>query len=73
MKMFVFQSEAKAELRAFAGDADGRTLPAKFAPWTATGVVTAIQRLPSGLPRDVVEREIRNHGFQLWRLRKTDG
>ncbi len=70
MKMFIFQSGAKAELRAFTGDSDGRTLPEKFAPWGVTGVVATFQALPSGLPRDVVEREIRDHGFQLWRLRK---
>lgn len=71
MKMFIFQSETKAGLNAFAGEADGNALPPKFAPWTATGEVAAVQALPNGLPRDVVEREIRSSGFQLWRLRKT--
>jgi hypothetical protein len=72
MKMFIFQSGAKPELRAFAGDADGRTLPEKFGPWGVTGVVAGAQALPLGLPRNVVEREIRAHGFQLWRLRKKN-
>jgi hypothetical protein len=71
MKMFIFQSGAKPELHAFAGDSDGRTLPTKFAPWGVTGIVTAAQALPHGLPRNVIEREIRAHGFQLWRLKKT--
>jgi hypothetical protein len=70
MKMFIFQSGTKAELRAFTGDADGRTLPTKFAPWGATGVVAATQAVPHALPRHQIEREIRAHGFQLWRLRK---
>ncbi len=70
MKMFIFQSGAKAELHAFAGESDGHTLPPKFAPWGVTGVVSATQALPHGLPRHQIEREIRAHGFQLWRLRK---
>jgi hypothetical protein len=70
MKLFIFQSGGKSGLRAFTGDSDGRMLPPRFAPWDITGIVAAAQALPRGLPRGVVEREIRSHGFQLWRLRK---
>jgi hypothetical protein len=70
MKLFIFQSGAKAGLSAFTADSDGRTLPPKFAPWGITGIVPAARALPRGLPRGVVEREIRSHGFQLWRLRE---
>ncbi len=70
MKMFIFQSATKTDLHAFAGDSDGRALPTKFAPWGVTGVVTGRQALPHGLPRYEIERAIRAHGFQLWRLRK---
>ncbi len=70
MKMFIFQSGAREDLRAFAGESDCRTLPPKFAPWGVTGVVTTAQALPHGLPRSTIEREVRAHGFQLWRLRK---
>ena len=71
MKMFIFQSGAKTGLRAFTGDADGRSLPPKFAPWGITGMVTGNQAPPHGLPRRVIEREILAHGFQLWRVRET--
>ena len=70
MKLFIFQSGAKGELRAFTGDSDGHLLPPQFAPWGITGIVAAAQALPRGLPRGVVEQEIRSRGFQLWRLRK---
>lgn len=70
MKLFMFQSEAKTGLNAFTGDSDGRTLPAKFAPWGTTGVVAATQAVPHGLPRHEIERAIRADGFQLWRLQK---
>lgn len=72
MKLFIFQSGGKSGLRAFTGDADGKMLPPKFAPWGMTGIVPATKALPSGLPRAAVEREVRSNGFQLWRLRQKE-
>ena len=41
MRIYIFKSEAKNELRAFAGDPAGSKLPQKHGPWTATGVIRA--------------------------------
>ena len=46
MKLFIFQSGGKSGLRAFTGDADGKMLPPKFAPWGMTGIVAAARRCP---------------------------
>lgn len=70
MRFYVFKSEARSSMRAFADDSGGSRLPSKFAPWTATGVVTAERDPPHGLPRDKIEESIRERGFQLWRVRQ---
>ena len=70
MRMYVFKSRVKVGMRAFAGDSAGSQLPDKFAPWRATGVVAAERDPPHGLPRDQIEESIREHGFQLWRIRQ---
>ncbi len=69
MRMYVFKSEVRSAMRAFAEDSAGSRLPEKFAPWTATGVVSAERDPPHGLPRGQIEESIREHGFQLWRIR----
>lgn len=74
MRIYVFKSEAMAELQAFAGDDSGSQLPDQFAPWTATGVVPAQGDLPYRLSRSHVEKAISDQGFQLWRSKpKKDG
>ena len=70
MRMYVFKSETSSAMRAFADNSGGSKLPQKFAPWTATGVVAAERDPPHGLPRDQIEESIRQHGFQLWRVRQ---
>jgi hypothetical protein len=39
MRIYIFKSETKRELRAFAGDLTGSKLPQNHGPWTATGVI----------------------------------
>jgi hypothetical protein len=39
MRIFIFKSEAKPDLRAFGGDLAGSQLPSQFKPWRAVGAV----------------------------------
>jgi hypothetical protein len=76
MKLFMFTSQAKADLHAFAAESAGGKLPAKFGPWTATGVVRADQMPPHRYARRDIEKAIEASGFQLWRRpapEKADG
>ncbi len=70
MRMYVFKSEVNSAMRAFADDSGGSKLPPKFGPWTATGVLADERDPPHGLPRDQIEESVREHGFQLWRMRQ---
>ena len=69
MRFFIFQSDAGAGLRAFAGDAAGRDLPEQFAPWREIGVVRPGTTPPFNLSRDTIEKAISSHGIQLWRIK----
>jgi hypothetical protein len=69
MRFFIFKSEARSELRAFAADPGGQQLPAKFGPWHAVGVVRADKAPPHNLNRDVIEQAITKEGFQLFRTK----
>ena len=70
MRIYIFKSETKTELRAFAGDLTGSKLPQNHGPWTATGVIGSDKAPPYNLSRDAIEEAIEAEGFQLWRLRK---
>src|SRR6516165_12080367 len=69
MRIFMFKSEAKSELRAFAGDSAGSKLPRQHGPWHATGVIRPDKDPPYNLPRPAIEKAIKADGFQLWRLK----
>jgi hypothetical protein len=70
MNIYIFKSEGKTELSAFAGDAEGSKLPGQFRPWHAVGVVGDGKALPHKISRATVEDAIEAHGFQLWRIKK---
>jgi hypothetical protein len=72
MRIYIFKSEAKNELHAFAGDSTGSKLPQQHGPWTATGVIRADKSPPHNFSRDAIEEAIEAEGFQLWRLKKTE-
>ena len=72
MRIYVFKSETRKGLRAFAGDASGDKLPKQRGPWTATGVVTEDRFPPHGFSRDAIEKASDAEGFQLWRLREKE-
>jgi hypothetical protein len=69
MRLYIFKSDANAELRAFAGDPAGSKLPDQFRPWYAVGIVGADNAPPHKLSRDVIEKAIADAGFQLWRIK----
>jgi hypothetical protein len=74
MRIFIFKSEAKRDLRAFTGDPGGEKLPSKFGPWYAVGVVRADKDPPYNLSRETIEQAIADPGFQLFRLKaKPEG
>ncbi len=70
MRIFIFKSETKPDLRAFGGDLVGSQLPSQFKPWHATGAIGPDQELPYNLSRDAIETAINDCGFQLWRIKK---
>ena len=72
MRLYIFKSDAKSELRAFAADLTGSKLPDQFRPWHAIGIVGPGKDPPHRLSRRDIERAIETHGFQLWRM-KTIG
>jgi hypothetical protein len=65
-RTFIFKSEAKPDLRAFGGDLAGSQLPSKFKPWRAVGAVAPDQQPPYRLPRDVIERAIKDQGLSTF-------
>jgi hypothetical protein len=69
MRLYIFKSDANAELRAFAADPAGSKLPEQFRPWHAVGVVGAEKAPPHNLSRDAIEKAITDAGFQLWRMK----
>ena len=70
MRMFIFKSETRAGLQAFAGDQSGAALPRNHGPWTVTGIVGTESALPHNISRSTIEEAIGAHGFQMWRLPK---
>jgi hypothetical protein len=67
MRLYVFKSDARAGLRAFAGDLAGSQLPNQFRPWHVVGVIAPDKDPPHDLPRADIEKAISSQGFQLWR------
>ena len=70
MRIYIFKSETRKELRAFAGDPVGSKLPSQHGPWTVTGVVGPERDPPYNFSRDAIQEAIDANGFQLWRLGK---
>ena len=69
MRLYMFTSRTKPDLRAFAGESTGGQLPEKYAPWDASGVVVPEKDPPHGFSRVTIETAIDSHGYQLWRMR----
>jgi len=73
MRLYMFASRIKPDLRAFAGEVSGEGLPEKYAPWDAKGVVGPEGAPPHGFSRATIEQAINSQGYQLWRTRTPKG
>ena len=62
LRIFIFKSEAKPDLRAFGSDL----------AVACCGRRRTNQQPPYNLPRDVIERAIKDQGFQPFRLSKAE-
>jgi hypothetical protein len=71
MLLYMFVSQTRPELHAFADDASGSKLPEKFGPWTGTGVVRPDRAPPHRFSRATIEEALADHGFQLWRTKSA--
>ena len=67
MRIYIFKSETRKGLQAFAGDLVGSRLPQNHGPWTATGIGPD-NGAPHNFSRDAIEEAIDAEGFQLWRF-----
>ncbi|HKF08507.1 MAG TPA: hypothetical protein VKB89_07275 [Xanthobacteraceae bacterium] len=70
MRIYIFKSETRKGLHAFAGDLAGSRLPQHLGPWTATGAIGPEKAPPHQFSREAIEGAIDTEGFQLWRLAK---
>ena len=69
MTIYMFSSETRPSLHAFAGDPSGRKLPEQFGPWDSTGSLASDQHPPHRFSRAKIEQAIKLEGFQLWRTK----
>jgi hypothetical protein len=69
MRIFMFVSQTKEDLHAFAGDEAGSKLPDKYGPWGLTGTLSAQETPPHKFSRRIIEQSIAMDGFQLWRMK----
>jgi hypothetical protein len=67
MRLYIFRSQ-ETGLRAFAGDAEGKSLPKQFEPWVSDGIVESGRQPPHNLSRMKIESALKIVGFQLWRV-----
>jgi hypothetical protein len=71
VRIYIFKSETRKDLHAFAADLMGSKLPPQHGPWTATGAIGPSNAPPYNFSRNAIEEAIDAKGFQLWRLSKT--
>lgn len=70
MKIYTFASDAPSRLFAFAGDRAGSSLPEQHGPWKSVGEIGPDDVIQYGLDRKHIEHAIREHGYQMWRMKK---
>src|SRR6266508_2324610 len=71
MRIYIFKSEARKGLQAFAGDLAGSKLPPQHGPWTATGAIGPEKAPPYKFSRTAIEEAIEAQGFQLCRMAES--
>jgi len=65
MRIFIFKSETRSDLRAFGDDLGGSGLPKQFRPWHAVGAIAPDRDPPHELSREVIEPPSRVTGFNF--------
>ncbi len=68
MRIYVFKSETRKELRAFATDPRGDLLPRQHGPWTATGVIAEDRAPPYGFSRGDIENALDSSGLPTFAI-----
>ena len=63
MRIYIFKSETRKGLQAFAGDLAGGRLPQHHGPWTVTGAIGLDNAPPHNFSRDAIEEAIDAGGF----------
>jgi hypothetical protein len=69
MRIYIFRSETRKELRAFAGDPAAASSRRSMVPGPLLGL-SHQREPPYKFSRDVIQEAIDAEGFQLWRLGK---
>jgi hypothetical protein len=71
MRIYIFKSEMRKELRAFAGDTMGSKLPPHHGPWTVIGVVGPDKAPPHNFSRNAIEEAsmLRDFNSGVWAKR----
>ena len=69
--IYKFASDGTKGLFAFSGDPAGGKLPERHGPWSSTGKVQPHEAIPHRLNRESIVQAIDDHGYQMWRLKKT--
>jgi hypothetical protein len=73
MRIYVFKSETRGGLQAFADDLIGSKLPPNHGPWTAIGAIGPDNAPHHKFSREAIQEAIDTEGFQLWRMvQKTE-
>jgi hypothetical protein len=70
VRLYIFKSETRDRLCAFASDPAGSKLPKNHGPWTVTGIVGPENAPPHNISRATVEQAIEAAGYQLWKTPK---
>jgi hypothetical protein len=70
VRIYIFKSETRNKLQAFANDPAGSKLPKQHGPWTVTGIIGPTSDPPHRISRAAIEKAIEGEGFQLWRMAK---
>jgi hypothetical protein len=72
MRIYIFKSETRKDLRAFAGDLVGSRLPQHHGPWTVTGAIGLDNAPPHNFSRDAIEEAI-DAGVSVVASQQEDG
>ena len=75
MRIYIFKSETRKDLRAFAADLAGSKLPQNHGPWTATGAIGPDNAPPHNFSRTAMRKQSmpRDSSSGAWSRRPKPG